>query len=479
METNHLMSTGPSTENSDLEPSGINGDQGPLNVGGFINHSKFSLFQWSILILCLLTVAADGFDTVAVGFVGPAVAAQWGASKLSLGPLFSAALVGLAIGALFAGPMGDKIGRKRVLILSVFVFGFWSLISAFAASMTQLTILRFLTGLGLGAAMPNAVTLLSEYVPARRRSLLVNLMFCGFTLGASAGGFASSWLIPTQGWQSVFIVGGVLPIVLAFILMKLPESIRFMVMQNQPADHIRKILVRINSTIRITAKSFVLPREDSTKEKAPLAVLFSKKYWAGSALIWLTYFMGLVIYYLLTSWMPTLMREAGFTLRQAALMTASLSLGAGIGPLLCGWVMDKINATLVVAGAFFLTGIFVWITSGYTGSVTALFWLIFITGIFLTAALTSMPVLAATYYPTRGRASGVAWMLGIGRFGGIAGALAGGPMLSAGFGVGNILALLAIPSFISAAALLGKAYLEARSSKIEHPLAIDLEPTVQ
>lgn len=479
METSHLTPTEASTENSDLEPSGINGDQGPLNVGEFINHSKFSLFQWSILVLCLLTVAADGFDTVAVGFVGPAVAAQWGASKLSLGPLFSAALVGLAIGALFAGPMGDRIGRKRVLILSIFVFGFWSLISAFAASMTQLTTLRFLTGLGLGAAMPNAVTLLSEYVPARRRSLLVNLMFCGFTLGASAGGFASSWLIPTHGWQSVFIVGGVLPIVMAFILMKLPESIRFMVIQNQPVDQVRKILVRINSTIRITAKSFVLPRDDSTKEKTPLAVLFSKKYWAGSALIWLTYFMGLVIYYLLTSWMPTLMREAGFTLRQAALMTASLSLGAGIGPLLCGWVMDKINATLVVAGAFFLTGIFVWITSSYTGSVVALFWLIFVTGIFLTAALTSMPVLAATYYPTRGRASGVAWMLGIGRFGGIAGALAGGPLLSAGFGVGNILALLAIPSFISAAALLGKAYLEARSSKIDHPLAIDLEPTVQ
>jgi AAHS family 4-hydroxybenzoate transporter-like MFS transporter len=133
----------------------------------------------------------------------------------------------------------------------------------------------------------------------------------------------------------------------------------------------------------------------------------------------------------------------------------------------------------VVAGAFFLTGVFVWITSGYTGSVAALFWLTFITGIFLTAALTSMPVLAATYYPTRGRASGVAWMLGIGRFGGIAGALAGGPLLSAGFGVGNILALLAIPSFISAAALLGKAYLEARSSRVDHPIGIDLEPTAQ
>lgn len=463
METTATLSKLPKHAQGDpnADPRGINGDTSPLNVESFINRSKFSRFQWSIMILCFLIVAADGFDTVAVGYVGPALAAQWGVSKLALGPLFSAALLGLAIGALFAGPMGDRIGRKRVLIYSVFFFGLWSLASTLATSVTQLTAFRFLTGLGLGAVMPNAVTLLSEYAPAKHRSLLVNIMFSGFALGASAGGFAASWLIPTYGWGSVFVVGGLIPMALAIALLWLPESIRFMVIHDWPSHQINRILKRIDSKIEITAKSYVLPGSDAVQNKAPLAILFSKKYRTGSALLWLTYFMGLVVYYLLTSWMPTLMRETGFSLRQAASMTALLSLGAGVGPVICGWLMDKMNSYLVVAASFFLAGCFVWATGGGLSSAETLSWLIFTTGIFLAGALTSMPVLAASYYPTQGRASGVAWMLGIGRFGGIVGALAGGPLLSAGYSMEHILALLAIPAFISTAALVVKFLVDA------------------
>ena len=165
---------------------GINGDTGPLDIEGFIDRRPFGLFQWGILVLCFMVIAADGFDTAAIGYVGPALAAQWGLSKLALGPLFSSALIGATISALVAGPLGDRIGRKQVLLWSVLLFGIFSIASAFATSLSQLMILRFLTGLGLGAAMPNVVTLLSEYSPARHRALLVNAMFCGFTLGSSA-----------------------------------------------------------------------------------------------------------------------------------------------------------------------------------------------------------------------------------------------------------------------------------------------------
>lgn len=424
-----------------------------LDVESVINRGKFSPLQWWIMIMCFLVIAADGFDTVAVGYVGPALAAKWGVSKLALGPLFSAALIGLAVGALVAGPMGDKYGRKRILIVSVLFFGLCTLASALAASLTELTALRVLTGLGLGAAMPNAVTLLSEYAPDKHRSLLVNIMFCGFTLGASAGGFAAAWLIPAYGWESIFIIGGAIPIVLSVALLSLPESIRLMVLQGRPAAEITKVLKRIDKRFEAPREGYSIPPREAAKGRAPLAVLFSPSYRTGSFLLWLTYFMGLVVYYLLTSWMPTLMRESGFTLKQAATMTALLSLGAGVGPLLCGWLMDKVNAYRVVGLGFVLAAGFVLAMGRSLENVDALPYLIFMTGVFLAGALTSMPVLASSFYPTRARASGVAWMLGIGRFGGVAGALSGGPLLNAGYSIGYILALLAVPSCIAGAAL--------------------------
>src|SRR5471032_1523880 len=139
----------------------------PLDVQNFIDSQKFSPYQWIVLALCFLVVAADGFDTATIGFIAPSLLDQWHISHAALGPVMSAALVGLGIGALVAGPIADRIGRKTVLVLSVFFFGAWSLASAHANSVESLTVLRFLTGLGLGAAMPNAVTLMSEYAPAR------------------------------------------------------------------------------------------------------------------------------------------------------------------------------------------------------------------------------------------------------------------------------------------------------------------------
>lgn len=441
-------------------PTSDAGDiSGALDVTTVIDQSKFSPLQWWIMLLCFLIMAADGFDTVAVGYVGPALVAAWGGSKLALGPLFSAALIGLAIGALVAGPMGDKFGRKKVLIGSVLAFGVCTLGSALATSMTQLTTLRVLTGIGLGAAMPNAVTLLSEYAPEKHRSLLVNIMFCGFTLGASAAGFTAAWVIPAFGWESIFVIGGAAPILLAVALLSLPESIRFLVLQGRPAHKITRILRQINQRFVEPKDGYLIPLRETAEGKAPLAVLFSFDYRIGSYLLWLTSFMGLVVYYLLTSWMPTLMRESGFSLKQAAMMTALLSLGAGVGPVICGWLMDRVNSYRVVGMSFMLAAVFVLATGRSLENVGALPYLIFLTGVFLAGALTSMPVLASSFYPTRARASGVAWMLGIGRFGGIIGALAGGPLLNAGYSIGHILSLLALPACVAGAALLVQSWI--------------------
>ncbi|AQH03138.1 4-hydroxybenzoate transporter [Burkholderia sp. KK1] len=427
-----------------------------LDVQDFIDKQKFSRYQWLILALCFLIVAADGFDTAAAGFVAPALAKEWGLNWVQLGPVLSAALVGSVVGALVAGPLADRIGRKRVLVGSVVIFGALSLASLQASSIEALTLFRLGCGIGLGAAMPNATTMISEYVPAKHRGLLVNVMFCGFTIGASAGGFAAALLIPEFGWKSVFFAGGVVPLLLAVLLLVyLPESVRFMVAKSWPAARINEVLSRISGA-PLSASRFKLHEGAEATKHTPVALILSKRYRMGTLLLWLTYFMGLLVYFLLTSWLPTLLKDSGMTLKQASLITALFPLGGGIGSIVCGYAMDRVNAHRVVAVAYALTGCFLWSIGQLSGEMLSIGVLIFIAGTCLSGAQVSMPVLAAAFYPTNGRASGIAWMLGTGRIGGIVGSMAGANLLQAGLGVGAIIGMLAVPSFIAACALLLK-----------------------
>lgn len=429
--------------------------QTTTDIQAFINRHPFSKYQWMILVLCFVTVAMDGFDTAIIGFIASDLVQEWGVQKSDLGPVMSAALVGLAFGALTAGPMADRIGRKKVLVLSILVFGGFSLITAFATSLTQLTILRFLTGLGLGAAMPNAATLMSEYAPERRRALLVNLMFVGFPIGSSMGGFISAWMIPHYGWQSVLVLGGVMPLVLAVALIfLLPESARYLAAKNKSQREIASVLRRIAPLPDNT--QFVLQETGQIKDKSALGVIFSPRYLVGTIMLCLTYFMGLLIFYLLTSWLPLLIRETGASLSQASVITALFPLGGGIGVLVLGALMDKINPNKVVAVGYLLTGVFVCLVGFATDNLVLMGVMVFIAGTIMNGAQSSMPALAAGFYPTQGRATGVAWMLGLGRFGGILGAFSGAFLMQADLSFKTIFALLAIPAVLSAIALMVK-----------------------
>jgi len=433
------------------------------DIQAFINDHPFSKFQWMILALCFVTVALDGFDTAIIGFIASDLVQEWGVQKSDLGPVMSAALIGLAFGALTAGPMADRIGRKKVLVLSILVFGSFSLATAFATNLTQLTLLRFLTGLGLGAAMPNAATLMSEYAPERRRALLVNLMFVGFPIGSSMGGFISAWLIPHYGWQSVLILGGVMPLILAVVLIfLLPESARYLVVKNKSSQQIAAILRRIAPLPQNA--DFILQESGQIKEKSALGVIFSPRYAIGTIMLCLTYFMGLLIFYLLTSWLPLLIRETGASVRQASVITALFPLGGGIGVLILGMLMDKLNPNKVVAVGYVLTGVFVCLVGFSTHNLVLMGVMVFIAGTIMNGAQSSMPALAAGFYPTQGRATGVAWMLGLGRFGGILGAFSGAFLMQAELAFQTIFTLLAIPALLSALALLVKHFFSQRQA---------------
>jgi MFS transporter, AAHS family, 4-hydroxybenzoate transporter len=429
----------------------------PIEVQSFIDSERFSPYQWIILVLCFLVVAADGFDTAAVGFIAPSLIGEWSITRAALGPVMSAALVGLGIGALAAGPAADRIGRKAVLALSVFFFGVWSLASAQATSIESLTAWRFLTGLGLGAAMPNAVTLMSEYAPARLRSIAVNAMFCGFSVGLSIGGLCAAWLIPHFGWQSVLVTGGLGPIVLTVLLIALlPESAQFMVVRKHSAEKIARVLRRISDDPRLApgaSVSFVAADTRTAAGKSSLALIVSKPFRFGTGMLWLAYFMGLLIFYLLTNWLPTLFKDAGFSAERAALTTSLFPLGGIVGNLCLGWVMDRANPRRVNACAYVLSAALVLTIGRGVSDQVWLAVLIFLTGTAVTSAVTSMSALAAAFYPTQSRATGVAWMLGIGRMGAVAGAMTGGVMMSMGLPFGAVFTLLAVPALVAAFAL--------------------------
>jgi AAHS family 4-hydroxybenzoate transporter-like MFS transporter len=435
-----------------------------LDVRDFLDRRPIARTQWLILALCFLVMVTDGFHTAAIAFVAPVLAQQLGISKLALGPVLSVALVGLGAGAFAAGPVADRIGRKRVLIASVLVCSLGSLLSATATGVEPLLVYRLITGLGIGAAMPNCTTLAAEFLPTRRRAMLSNLMFCGFPLGASLGGFLAAWLIPHAGWRSVFLLGGLAPLALAALLTRVPESIRFMAARRWPVEKIRAVLLRIAAgdpaaTAQIAfAREFRATESQASAAQSPLSVLFAPQYLVGTIMLWVTYFMGLVLFYMLTSWMPTFVRDAGYSLSQASSAAALFPLGGGFGAVAFGWLMDRRNPTRVVACAYALTAMLMLVLAASTHGIGPLMCATFFAGVAMNGAQTSMPVLAASSYPTAARASGVSWMLGVGRIGGILGAFSGGVLMQAGFSMAQILAGLAATALFAALALFVKDY---------------------
>ncbi len=427
-----------------------------VDVQTLINEHRFSRFQWLVFAMCFVIVLMDGFDTAAIGFIAPSLLSEWNIGKAALAPVLSAALFGLACGALLSGPLSDRCGRRVVLTLSVMLFGASCFASAFARDLGELTALRFVTSVGLGAAMPNAVTLMSEFSPDGRRATIVNLMFCGFPLGAAFGGFLAAWMIPHFGWRSVLLLGGAVPLLLAVVLVfRLPESIRYMVAKGTPAGKIRQVLMRISPDARF-AHAFVM--QESVKHatgEGGIRMVLSRPFVLGSVMLWVCYFMGLVIFYGLVNWMPVLLKDAGLTPQRAALVAALFPLG-GAGTVLCGLLMDRFNPNRVVAAAYAFGAVAVYAVGQAMGNIGLLMCAVFIAGVLVNTAQASMPALAAAFYPTAGRGTGVAWMLGVGRFGGIAGSFLVAELSRQQVGLPGIFAVVAIAGAVSCVALLIK-----------------------
>src|SRR5258707_3645176 len=217
-----------------------------VDIAGLINIHPLSSFQKGIMVLIGGVIVMDGFDVQAIGFVAPALTQDWHIDPTALGPIFGAGLLGMLLGSMLLSILADRVGRRPVLVGSTIFFSLCMLGTAAAESVQQLVFLRFLTGLGIGGVMANAVALASEYSPQRQRASLLMWISCGFTGGAIAGGVISAALIPWGGWRSVFLVGGVLPLAIAAMMYwRLPESLLFLLLQHKDHEKLRQLLRRI------------------------------------------------------------------------------------------------------------------------------------------------------------------------------------------------------------------------------------------
>ncbi|HWN32621.1 MAG TPA: MFS transporter, partial [Pseudonocardia sp.] len=428
---------------------GMSSPSGPVGFDSVLDAGRLGRFQLGVIVPCALVAMIDGFDTQSIGLVAPDIAADWGVRPATFGLVFGIGLFGGLLGAFLFGLTSDRYGRKPNLLVAVGVFGVVTLLTPVVDSVPELLAVRFVTGLGLGGALPGIIALTSEYTPARRRATIVGLMFCGFPLGAVLGGLVAARLIPVLGWQAVFYVGGGLPLLLLPVLaLRLPESARFLAMAGDHAG-LGRILRRMGSPVRA---------EDIEAEPAatrsPVASLFTDGRAPGTLLLWLVMFLSLLLAYLLTNWIPIVARQTGVGAASAILGVAALNFGGILGCVTLGRLTDRSRRpTRVLAVAYVLGGLAIAAIGQSGGSGGTLLLACFVAGLLSLGAQLCTVALIAGFYETALRATGVGWSVGVGRIGGIVGPVLGGLLVAAGMGAPSLFLLTGLASVGAAVAM--------------------------
>jgi len=409
---------------------------GRPDLDSIINRARTSGFQTVIIALCTAVMIVDGFDTQAISFVAPAIAAAWHVPHSSFGLVFGIGLFGGLVGAVCSGVVADRIGRKPTLMMAVLLFGVASLATPFASSMGMLSLIRFITGLGVGGALPGAIVLAAEYAPRRSRATVTTVTFCGIPLGSVLGSVLASQLIPAYGWGSIFVVGGVLPLLLLpLIAARVPESIRFLALKHDEAA-IAKLLARMGVAEELAAQVRIRP--DAETRRAPLRSLFTEGRALGTSLLSVALFLTLLMAFFLVNWIPTLAIRSGIDISVAILGVAALNVGGILGSLVISRFADWRAPGMVISLGYALGAVAIACVGQAGRSGTWLLITAFVAGFLAIGAQMCMASLLAIYYDTGLRASGVGWGMGCGRVGGIIGPVIGGMLLAASVSTGAI-----------------------------------------
>ena len=422
-----------------------------VQVAEFIDQRPIGRFQISVMVWCFLVIFFDGFDTQTIGVVAPLLAKSLGIERAALGLVFTSGLIGLMVGCIVCGILADRYGRKYIIIGCAALFGLTSLATVLATSVSQLLVLRFLTGAGLGGALPLAVALMAEYAPKRRQATIVTIMACSFSVGAGIGGLVASRLLPVYGWHSMFYVGGIAPLVLIpFLIRYLPESIKLLVLAKHANARIAAIMQRIGPEVTFApGTTFVIHEEKLTGFSA--RHLFTESRMLMTVFLWAAFALNYTVLYFLQSWLVTIVHSAGLSVEQSALSLAMFQVGATVGAIVLGRLSDSFGFYWVLGLSFVCASISL-ASLGYAGtSMIAL--TVFAVGFFVVGGQFGAIALSGAVYPTAIRSTGVGWALAIGRVGSIGGPLVGGLLLSLNWPMRDMFLIAAGPALGAALAI--------------------------
>ncbi len=382
-----------------------------------------------VAILCACVLVFEGYDLGAMAFTLPALSEAWHLRPVAFTTALTAGSVGLFLGSLLCGWLGDKIGRRPVLMGCVAMFGLMSLLTAMVTTIPWLTVTRFLTGLGIGGGIPASIALLSDFTPARRQAGMVMAMTCGVQVGNVLGGVVAARLLAPFGWPAVFVVGGIVPLILLPVLaMLLPESAAFLAARR--------------------ARAAVADGKNS------IAQLFTPEFKRITLILWVINFLSLLTIYFLNSWLPSMLHSLGIATATSILAAAMFQVGGIVGGLGSGPLVNRFGTERIVAAMLAMGGVWLLLISLTDVSTTVLGFFIFGTGLGISAAQLAINALPGAIYPPAIRNTGTGWALGIGRLGNIAGPLSGGLLLALGWPPKEMLLAISVPAFMLAAMLL-------------------------
>jgi MFS transporter, AAHS family, 4-hydroxybenzoate transporter len=435
-----------------------------INISDVIDGGKLNAFLVCVFFLFGLFLIMDGFDVQAMGYVAPAVITEWSITNPQLLPAITAGLAGLFAGSMGFGMVGDRIGRRRVLLGATAAFGVFTLLCSLATSVWELAAIRFFAGLGLGAILPNATALVGEFSPRRIRVATMMIVTNGFTVGAMLGGFLASWLIPRAGWQAVFVVGGIVPLALLLpMYVWLPESLQFLALRRNDHREIAKWLKRINPSAVVAAGTRFVVREERI-EGVPIVRLFHDGRAAGTLLIWVANFLNILNAYFVSSWLPTVVRDSGYSIATSSLVGASVQTGGTIGTIVVALLFRRIGFIPVLTACFALEAVSLALIGEPSLTLPLLFLVAFTAGWGIFAGQPTLNSLAATYYPTDLRSTGVGAGLGIGRLGAIVGPTVGAVLMSQQWSRESLFHAAAVPAVVATLAVLAMSLVMATSS---------------
>jgi len=421
-----------------------------LDVHPIIDNARFTAFHWSVMAWCGLLLIFDGYDLFIYGVVLPVIMQEWGLTPLQAGALGSYALFGMMFGALAFGSLADRIGRKRGIAICFALFSGATIFNGFASSPSEFGIYRFIAGLGCGGLMPNAVALMNEYAPKRLRSTLVAIMFSGYSLGGMLSAGVGIFMLPRFGWESMFFAAAVPLLLLPVILCYLPESIGFLVRQGR-TDEARTLLKRLDPDCDVQPDVQLQASDPKAKGGSVLA-LFRNGLATRTLALWLAFFCCLLMVYALSSWLPKLMANAGYSLGSSLSFLLALNLGGMAGAILGGWLGDRYNLVKVKV-AFFLAAALSISLLGVNSPMPVLYLLIFIAGATTIGTQILLYAGAAQLYGLSVRSTGLGWASGIGRNGAIVGPLLGGALMGINLPLQLNFIAFAIPGAVAALAM--------------------------